>query len=496
MCQDQTNDGDRNLSGRQQPSVAITLDCGQATIGQEYGPLIKPLLTWRSFSFRTGGEFGVKVAKNFAGLYGEDGRGGLRFPAAFVRAAKRELERAGLRVEVQDRSEIPPNAQPDGSVLADASGWERTLMTLLASQRRGVVEYRSEAELVDGVLCACRLFSKARTLLAAKNRDQVRLLYTHLKKQFGSGVHSHRTWSLDRPVQRLIGTLETLKGFNPDDWDLVILPAAVEALTPAHRDALWRARFKAVFGFVRRGTRLNRAMSLCLRGLVGPVIAAGGTAFQERAAVNVVWAAPPAFAPVPRELSVLEFKRIAFWANDARNTQIAAIAAALAEGRTNEALVAAGCGPWAGQHALFEEPARVVVLVESLEHARRLREKLPGWRVLDAAPPALPTSGWGGFAADRDFVDLTDGPAIMTEARAEKLCRHNFSVLVRAGGGPWPLDVRGFPPPDDAGEVLLVDIADHGDAEVLAASRQRADDYRERGWHCAWAPAWLDGFVR
>jgi hypothetical protein len=476
--------------------VAITLDCGQATIAQEYGPLIKPLLTWRSFSFRTGGEFGVKVAKDFVGLYWEDGRGGLGFPAPFLREAKRELQRAGLRVEVHDRSQFPANTQPDTSVLADASDRERALMTLLAAHRRGVVVYRSEAELFNGVVCVCRLYDKARVFIAAKNRKQERLLYALLKKEFRAGVATHQAGIPQGHVQRLIATVKTFEGFNPADWDLVILPAALEVMTPSHLDALLRARFKVVFGFVRRGTRLNRAMNLGLRGLIGPLISVGGRAFQERAAVNVLWAAPPAFAPVPREFSVLEFKRIAYWANDARNTQIAAIARALAEGRTDEALVAAGCGPLPGQHALFEETARVVVLVESLEHAGRMNEKLPGFRVLDAAPPALPTTGWGGYAADREHVDLTEGPAIMTEARARLWRRHDNWIVVRAGGGPWPLEVRDFPPRDDASQVLLVDIADHGDPEVLDASRQRADDYRERGWHCAWAPAWLDGFVR
>ena len=58
-------------------------------------------------------------------------------------------------------------------------------------------------------------------------------------------------------------------------------------------------------------------------------------------------------------------------------------------------------------------------------------------------------------------------------------------ALVRADGGRGPLDLPGFPPPcgGDAGRTaLLVDLADDGDEEAVAATRGRLDGYEADGW--------------
>jgi hypothetical protein len=156
---------------------------------------------------------------------------------------------------------------------------------------------------------------------------------------------------------------------------------------------------------------------------------------------------------------------LAYWHNTPRNRQVVAIAQAAA---TNDrrALLRAGFRP-EDLLAMRDPPGAVVVLVESLEHARVIQGLLPDWAMVS------PVGEDPGVAMM---------PAVVTTAYA---ATHGVpaDVIISAVGTEWPVRIRGFPgrrgrtaPP----EMLLIDFVDAFDPRAARDAERRVADYRHR----------------
>jgi len=122
-------------------------------------------------------------------------------------------------------------------------------------------------------------------------------------------------------------------------------------------------------------------------------------------------------------------------------------------------------------------PRRVTVLVEAPEHGRELLGLLPGWRLSTAneEPPE-----------QQDRFDRT----IITTLRACQVGKVETEVLVRADGGEG-MQALNHLTAHQGHFGILVDFADDFDAAAQRVTRQRARDYRSRGWKEQGTPGWL-----
>jgi hypothetical protein len=189
--------------------------------------------------------------------------------------------------------------------------------------------------------------------------------------------------------------------------------------------------------------------------------------------------------PVPPVPDVVALKREGIWANPVRNRRVARLAKALA----------AGDGPGlAAEHptiaawAAGVDISRVIVLVEGIEHALALADRLPGWGLL--AGPHVATAGLS--ARHRHILegriragDVQPRRAIATLAGLAATDVERTGVIVRADGGvgiPGALE-SGLAMPYPAGRpLLLVDLDDRHHPELRRRSRARRAAYLDRGW--------------
>jgi hypothetical protein len=255
--------------------------------------------------------------------------------------------------------------------------------------------------------------------------------------------------------------------------DILLLPGGEEATGDRACDLAIEGHFRRIYAFVTPQRRPDRHVQVRLEQMAGPVIHHIGKA---RAPVRVVVLATPA-CTAAAAATPLERKRVLYWKNATRNAHVAAAARTLVR-RDRAALRDLGFSKKDVRAVLGTAKHRVVVLVESPEHGRRLLPLLPGWGLR-----RLPAQHAG--AAGNDNPKNVTGPAVVTAAyAATKGIRAD--VVIRATGGGWPLRVRGFPPrraDGNAAAVVLVDFDDHFDVRAARDSTHRMEHYRRRGWH-------------
>jgi hypothetical protein len=451
--------------------------------------LLATELTCTDTHFVPGGPLGYRRRSKPVRLFRRDAKGDLWVPAGLVPLAVRKLEEAGLRVRVEFHYALDERARPSDPVLNAATGPDGDFLAAAAREPRGVILARGAADVVRLVALLCRLFPRARIMIALNvGREQMLRLRRRLQRA-GAGrvdVLGYYPW----PPQggRLLCSLAHLGASGKarhHDFDVVVLPEALQALAPEHTKALLRLPHHRVYGIIPVGAALSDQARLKLQALVGPVIYRAADPRGDPAEVVVHWCQPP-WAPPAEGVTALERKRRTFWHSDDRNDLIARIAAAFSTGERKQLWEAGLLLADGGGITLTSRPA-VTVLVESTEHARELLRRLPGWELLDAVPtqpgarPAFPREPFKLRPLDR---------VVVTALAAARLEVVDTDVLVRAGP-ECPLELAGFPP-RSAGprRVLLVDVADDCDGLARAAVGRRLRDYAARGWAPVGVPAW------
>lgn len=216
------------------------------------------------------------------------------------------------------------------------------------------------------------------------------------------------------------------------------------------------------------------------KSVAGATAMCRATALVYQQPTDVRWAIPPWCRSLGL-LDALERKRQAYWHNDPRNDFITQISSAIATGDA-EKLWQLGLFLDEDGTKMAHFPA-VAVLVESTEHGRELLRRLPGWRLLNRTPGSKQVLAAG---ARLDKV-------IFTLARAGTLPTIDTDVVIRADGGPWPLNL-----PQSTGRStaqgaapVIVDVADDADKFAKAATRRRHESYVARGWAIVEGPSWL-----
>jgi hypothetical protein len=201
-------------------------------------------------------------------------------------------------------------------------------------------------------------------------------------------------------------------------------------------------------------------------------------------AVDVVTLGGRGGPRIPTGADVLDVKRRGIWHHPIRTRRIVRLARAL----QGERATLAQAYPLVSDALQSECPPSVLILVESVEHALALGQRLGGWPIL-----CNPDTHVGGMSAAEyqrlDEQAPNQGPAgmIATLAVTAMLAMSDYDVVIRADGGSGALDINldyflEAPPKVRQRRLLLIDFADHHHPVLRRWSRRRQQSYDERGW--------------
>ena len=381
----------------------------------------------------------------------------------------------------------PPEAGRRGSA-TDAA-----FIELVARHDRGLIRHRTGA--VDPVLLLAQL-ARAwpdRTLAAvvARRDDAV----ATAKRLRADGVDAFGFTARNEPVVQTRVVVSTTGGLangplHPARYDIFV---ALDALSALGKDALWcighldAARLYGFLPIVCSPSPYERDLLHCLFGFHELVIPHHGLTMRTD---HVARARSPGYSLrwVPK--NVLELKRHGIWNQERRNRQIARLARAFA---SDDKAELARLLPSVPATALPSKPRRVLVLVENLEHALKLMNKLPDWAVYTSRVvelKGLPQTQLAGLT-DRTSPFST-GPAshgITTPAgmRTFNAPVNDADVLIRADAG---VGMPGLPPvalvcpsdDPDATPLFVIDLDDRHHPELRHRTRQRRRAYSDAEW--------------
>jgi hypothetical protein len=329
-------------------------------------------------------------------------------PAGLVPLAEHQLRRAGYQVTVATRGDPDPLLRPCEQLLAAARGAGKEFLAGIAARPRGLIEVRSDADVVRLTGLVCRLFPRARTLVAGNAcgvMRSVKQFRRRLEKAVGGPVTTPDLCPLPGEGCCVVCGLGRLdEATRAGCFDVAVFPVARDLAAFGHEPALVRLGRHRVYGFIPAGLWPGAAAGLWLQALFGPVVYRVPDPAGERALVTVFWCRPPR-RPPPGRVSPLKRDRLAYSGNQQRNEVVAAVAAAFRAG-DRQKLADGGLlfGDGDLDEALGAGLPAVAVLVESAAHGRRLRRLLPGWALLDV-PAAGPQAAPGTVTSRRFLPD-------------------------------------------------------------------------------------------
>ncbi|MGP0070009.1 MAG: hypothetical protein ACLQGP_41205 [Isosphaeraceae bacterium] len=438
-------------------------------------------------SFLSDGRGGLRRETKPEHLFDLDAQGSVNVPAGLVPRLAAAARRAGYRVDIQDHGE-PPSAAPAPDLVGAIDNARLGLAESLARSRRGVIEVCSAQDKPSMIELVARVFTSGPIAIVTKSRREAIMLNRRLATSLREPVHCCTRGRTGSDGRIRVGTIRSL------DLTVAGVVFFVDATQILHEDVpdrLMTLRRQRIYGLLGDTLPLSRRQRLVIEAFGGPVIGRLGPPGERPADVRVAFASWPG-KDQPDEPLGLVWKRQSIWHNTDRNAAITRVTEALA-GDDLATLWKYGLFLEDEDDLRHEEPRRVVVLVESLEHGRELGRLLPGWRLLQADEACLAESN-GHEPAGATPVSRHARPdrVIMTMASAHGLADLETDIIIRADGTPWPLELSlasGRSENTEEQAVLLVDFADDQDRTARDATRARRLDYRDRDWLSEKGPA-------
>jgi hypothetical protein len=282
-----------------------------------------------------------------------------------------------------------------------------------------------------------------------------------------------------------VGTPGSLGYVSVEIAHLLYFPCATMALRSQSLPHFGLARDARVVGFLDRRAQPSIYERDRLPGFFGfEELALPGHGLAELK-VEVVWVKVKGGPPIDKGLDIVGIKRQGIWRHPVRNRRIVALAKAI---RQNRGRLEREFPAVALALAQVANP-RVLILVESFEHAAVLAARLPGWSRRTGAQGEVGKVGANGEAANgrgtRNRARQAD-EVIATFADLKHLRLADYDVLIRADGGvgvpQLPLDQSVWSTRELARRTLLVDFDDRHQPLLARWSRARRRIYEARRW--------------
>lgn len=478
-------DSTRRRPERKPPVVTIQLLANWGCLLSP-PPFVRELLTYTERRFIEDEERGYRELPKTHELWWPDRlqRDGISFPCGCLPRVVESLREQGYAVVLADGRQFGENFRVDKEYYRAAEEGDRRLLAAVRRQPCGQIVVPGPTKMIEAMAQICRLYPRARVLIPVATRSTGYKIRSRLAQHLDCPVQIDPR--PDDPVSRVrVWIVPAVYTRDYRAWDIVLYPDPVGATN----ERIWNRmhdfitagkRYNALpavhrlYSFVMPGTRLDPLQQLRLESLSGPVIY---DYRPKRAQVRTLWLPTPSCPPVPENGSGLDYKRAAYWANGRRNDFVAAVARAIAK-RDLEKLDKYGF-PFGGEEPLIRhwpEPT-IALLVESVEHARELAQRLPHWEVLDAVPNTRKDTG-------SDRRERLPRRSIATAIRAAQIGL-DADVVIRAAGSSGTRCFREFPPladEEDRRDVLVVDFTDSFDPRAERDVRRRRQEYERAGW--------------
>lgn len=417
-------------------------------------------------------------------------RGAVDSDAGLELIVWRLLQKAGYRVQRRWMAGKPRRLPaPDVSRVHPLGPCDDQLFSFVRANHEGIIRYsRPRINLAWLIAQLALALPEATIAVATASKDAAERLVRQLRKWLPDAGMATAKYC-PQGFRRVIAA--TFFGLA-DPWvevekrDVVVVPDAREAISQRGRTALcpMDARFR-LFGLLPAGCKLSpreRDRIVAIFGLKQIEIPRHGYHLRPIQTVMLPIEGGP---HIPFDTGVLALKRQGIWTHPIRNRRIARLAEAIRKPDT--------C--WLDQHAPAvgraiqgEQCPHVTVLVEGVEHALALAERLPGWPI--ATGPEVIADG-----LDRQqrrqlierHVEWSDsGHCIATTTGLATVNVAALDVIIWAGGGqhlpPLPKEMLACKAAMQQQPLLLVDFRDRHHPRLRRWSRQRMAAYAVAGW--------------
>lgn len=431
-------------------------------------PVLERHLEYRIKRFKEGGPLGYQQREEAMPIWGFDIKDRMAVPAGLVPRVRQVLAEYGYHVKLTDHRKFTERFAVDEKFVRRLQGDDRRLVDAVRREPLGQIEVNSFTDMILTMRLLVYVYPKARVLILVATKTLARKIRTKLYDMaFGFDVQlMGHGWPRVSP-RCMVSTFAPMDTFRPDAWDVILLPDPSGTVGDWNTGAMARLHNYSdkeslrLYSFLQPGTRLGRRGRVRLEAMAGQMIYRLG---PEHAGVRVLWLPTPDAPKIGKDVPALTFKRKAYWRNRNRNDYIAAVARAFLN-RDAGKLAEYGV-PFRGHKPVLRNApdTKVAVLVASVEQAREVANRLPGWKVVDAV------------------VTETLG-TIITETVAGK-DGLAADVVIRAGGSMGVVCFKGFPPAldKDKRDAILVDFTDGFDERAAQDAKRRRREYELLGW--------------
>ncbi len=471
----------------QRPLAVVHLEGQHLCIHGEQGPLDLDICTtkWVSVVDETHGQ--RAVARQESLLRARPARAN----AGLAAAVCLKLAQLGYAVR-QERLEGPlaPLPPPDLTLLPQYRPIDRHVLNFVPIHAQGLIEYDGEqVEIAWTIAQIASAFASASIAIVTVSRHKARQVAQGLTR-WVTGVTLLAKRSCPLPVGRVVvGTYRDMDHGEVElgKRDIVICLDALEALHEQSQTTLLapNARFR-LLGLLRRDRFISPREWDWLMAVFGPHRVTLPGHGLEDLRVEVTWLRTDA-PRVAQGIAKSALIATGVHSHPTRNRRLADLAQALVGHDDRKVRRLLADGEQALAHLPADRPARVGVVVESLEHAINLAELLPAWPLAaagDANLDGLPTEDQRLFAERRGMWNLGTN-FVATTAVLPDMALSSLDVIIWAGGGQYGPPLGAEQLICAAGEdrrLLLVDCDDRHHPLLRRWSRRRFGEYLDRDW--------------
>jgi hypothetical protein len=324
----------------------------------------------------------VKITGDLFKVENEFGKPQTILAAGMESVALHLLDSAGFEVTYSVETLLPPRIipAPDVAAARRLGPVDRAMLKFVHAHDRGLVRFKAGAVRPARLIAQIALaFRDMKIAVALKRRADVRRLGRLLRKYHLPGmvdvvVGPAPTRLKHLVVTSFLGLAEA--GVEIEKRDILIVPNAAEALEANARFAIPHAERARLYGFLKIGRKLapyDRDWLAALFGVEDIVIPRHGHIERPVEVVEVKCAGGQRLSA---DTGIVSIKRQALWQHGLRNRRLAALARALVDGDYKR--LDAESPVVAARLAGRGSSLKVALLVENVEHALALAERLPG----------------------------------------------------------------------------------------------------------------------